>query len=145
MLPRDLPDRVTKSTPDGKITPTRTWNLRVAAYHDAKQTNTTSTEEDHPTLVGQPWEGVLLPTDITPHDITKLRDNLSLRLDDVFVVTYPKCGTTWMQQIVKLIWNNGEEDGRDIDEALPWIDPEKPEYAEVGCVIKLHSLVITSQ
>ena len=34
-------------------------------------------------------------------------------------------GTTWTQQIVKLIWNQGEEDGRKVVNALPWLDSVK--------------------
>ena len=30
-----------------------------------------------------------------------------------------------MQQIVKLIWNQGEEDGKKVVDALPWLDSEK--------------------
>ena len=31
------------------------------------------------------------------------------RDDDIFITTYPKCGTTWTQQIVSLLFNNGNE------------------------------------
>ncbi|KAI1294812.1 Sulfotransferase 1E1 [Halotydeus destructor] len=36
--------------------------------------------------------------------------------DDLFICTYPKCGTTWMQQIVTLIFNNGKIDGEETAE-----------------------------
>lgn len=48
--------------------------------------------------------------------------NLKLFPDDTWVVTYPKCGTTWAQQIVKLILSKGEDDGKKINEAVPWIE-----------------------
>lgn len=32
--------------------------------------------------------------------------NLSIRDDDIFVVTMPKCGTTWMQEAAWLILND---------------------------------------
>ena len=54
--------------------------------------------------------------------IAEQREKVIIRPDDVFVVTYPKCGTTWMQQIVKLIANNGVENGIDHDAAIPWIE-----------------------
>ena len=66
-------------------------------------------------------EGILLPFGVTAEHVIKQRDNLILRPSDVFVATYPKCGTTWMQQIVKLIVNNGVETGMDLDEFCPWM------------------------
>lgn len=42
--------------------------------------------------------------------------------DDLWIVTFPKAGTTWTQQIVKLIHSRGEDDGRKINEAVPWIE-----------------------
>ena len=48
--------------------------------------------------------------------------NLQLYPDDVWVVTYPKSGTTWMQQIVRLIRNNGVQDDVKIDKAAPWLE-----------------------
>ena len=65
-------------------------------------------------------EGMLTPPGMTAEEVIKHRDSLTLRPSDVFIATYPKCGTTWMQQIVKLIVNNGVETGMDIDEFCPW-------------------------
>lgn len=51
---------------------------------------------------------------------------LQLYPDDVWVVTYPKCGTTWTQQIVKLVRNKGEGDGLNISESIPWLEGRYP-------------------
>ena len=66
--------------------------------------------------------GIRLPPGVSAATVRNIIENVSVKKDDVFVATYPKCGTTWMQQIVKLIWNNGIEDNRDVAEALPWIE-----------------------
>lgn len=42
------------------------------------------------------------------------------RPTDVFVVTYPKCGTTWMTQICHALRTNGSMDFGDINEVCPW-------------------------
>ena len=44
------------------------------------------------------------------------------RPTDVFVATYPKCGTTWMQQIMHQLRSGGDMSYRDITEVVPWID-----------------------
>ena len=41
---------------------------------------------------------------------------------DVFVASYPKSGTTWVQHIVSLIKNNGVDDGMDIDDKWLWYE-----------------------
>ena len=41
---------------------------------------------------------------------------------DVFVASYPKSGTTWVQHIVSLIKNNGVDDGQDIDDKWLWYE-----------------------
>ena len=48
--------------------------------------------------------------------------NMEWRPDDIWIVTYPKCGTTWTQQIVRLIINRGKEDGVMITDAVPWVE-----------------------
>jgi hypothetical protein len=47
-----------------------------------------------------------------------------LRLDatDVVVATYPKCGTTWVQQIVHGLRTRGSMDFEEISLVVPWIE-----------------------
>ena len=56
------------------------------------------------------------------------------RPDDVFISTFPKCGTTWTQQIVTLIFNNGvlppEVEDSCIFAASPFLEAEGKEAAE---------------
>ena len=44
------------------------------------------------------------------------------RESDVFVVTTPKCGTTWMQQILHQLRTGGDMEFREITEVVPWIE-----------------------
>ena len=64
--------------------------------------------------------GVYLPR-ITPERWEKLK-NFPLNHDDVFIASYPKSGTTWMQQIVKLLRNGGPQDSVLLDRAIPWLE-----------------------
>lgn len=74
--------------------------------------------------------GVLVPTYITKERIDELR-KMPVYSDDLFIVTYPKSGTTWMQQIVKLIRNNGVDDSRPVTEVIPWVE-QNPQRVEVS-------------
>ena len=65
--------------------------------------------------------GVLVPPFITQERLDKLKD-FSLRPDDIWVVTYPKAGTTWTQQIVRLAQNGGVDDGQKISTSVPWLE-----------------------
>jgi hypothetical protein len=44
------------------------------------------------------------------------------RASDVFVSTYPKCGTTLLQQIVHGLRTGGDMDFEEITEVIPWIE-----------------------
>ena len=65
--------------------------------------------------------GFLVPYFIKQEVVDKLKD-FELYPDDVWVVTYPKCGTTWTQQIVRLLRNNGVQDDVRITTAVPWLE-----------------------
>lgn len=75
-------------------------------------------------------DGVSLPPD---NKLRELHDRFTTRDGDVFVVTYPKCGTIWTTQIVKLVLNNGVDDTAvDNDVARPWIELTPPETIAVS-------------
>lgn len=42
------------------------------------------------------------------------------RPSDVFVVTYPKCGTTWVTQILHALRTNADMSFDDLNEVVPW-------------------------
>lgn len=65
--------------------------------------------------------GLLVPSLVTQEHLEKLR-NFQLYTDDVWIITYPKCGTTWTQQIVRLLRDKGEQDDVKISTAIPWLE-----------------------
>ena len=64
--------------------------------------------------------GYILPR-MTPERWEELK-TFPLQHGDVFIVTYPKSGTTWMQQIVKLLRNGGQVDDVILDVSIPWLE-----------------------
>lgn len=60
-------------------------------------------------------------------------DMVTIRPEDVIVVTPPKCGTTWMQTIVALLLSGDPEVETELSVKMPWVDiriREMPEVAE---------------
>ena len=65
--------------------------------------------------------GLVVPVFVKQEVLEKLKE-LKLRDDDVWIVTYPKAGTTWVQYIVHLLHNGGKDDGAKITDAVPWLE-----------------------
>jgi hypothetical protein len=64
------------------------------------------------------FKGLLVPPYVSEEWMEEL-STFELNPDDV---SYPKSGTTWTQQIVKLIQSGGKDDGRKISDAIPFVD-----------------------
>ena len=97
---------------------------------DTSQTSTVATSGESgagppPMPVSLPeykFHGLAVPFSFDFEWIEQMKD-MKLRPDDVWVVTYPKCGTTWTQQIVRLIINRGKDDGLTaVRDAVPWLE-----------------------
>ena len=57
------------------------------------------------------------------------------KASDVFVASYPKSGTTWVQHIVSLIKNKGVDDGQDLDDKWLWYEQFSAAEVEVNASI----------
>ena len=79
-------------------------------------------------------KGVPLPPFIGQKRIDEYK-NWPLLQDDVYIVAFPKSGTTWTQQIVKLIKNNGVDDDVVIEKSIPWVDERGPEEYKVNYAV----------
>ena len=66
--------------------------------------------------------GLKVPKNIDYQWVENMKDTVKVKSDDIWIVTYPKCGTTWTQQIVRLIINRGKDDGLTLSEGVPWVE-----------------------
>src|SRR6188474_2434272 len=68
------------------------------------------------------------PIFISQADMDLIAKEFVAKDGDVFVVTYPRSGTTWTEQIVHLLVNNGEQGEQRLTDAVPWLEtlPHRP-------------------
>lgn len=59
-------------------------------------------------------------------------DMVDIRPDDIFVVTPPKCGTTWTQTIVALLLSGDPDVETELSVKMPWGDIRIREMSEVA-------------
>ena len=66
-------------------------------------------------------------------DIHRLHDarilaGFKARSTDVLITTAPKCGTTWMQQILHQLRSGGDSTFETIDDVVPWLEIQRAGY-----------------
>ncbi len=65
--------------------------------------------------------GVVVPGFVKQEEVDRLR-SFKLYPDDIWVVTFPKCVTTWTQQIVRLINSKGVQNDIEISDVVTWLE-----------------------
>ncbi|XP_074606271.1 sulfotransferase 1E1-like [Acropora palmata] len=77
-------------------------------------------------------KGLNIPTLNTgdPAKLEQYLSNFQTKSDDVFVVSYPKSGTTWTQEIVWQIHNEGKVSKEIIGRRVPYLEFVTVEYTE---------------
>ncbi|XP_069830976.1 amine sulfotransferase-like isoform X2 [Dendropsophus ebraccatus] len=71
------------------------------------------------------YKGTYFASWVTSLQVVKDLEHMEIRESDVFLVTYPKSGTVWTQQILSLIFNEGQRNGTEQTEninRMPWIE-----------------------
>uniref|UniRef100_A0A8C4QCF3 Sulfotransferase n=1 Tax=Eptatretus burgeri TaxID=7764 RepID=A0A8C4QCF3_EPTBU len=71
------------------------------------------------------FRGTFFLPDIYKPEILEQVEDFSVRDDDVFIVTYPKSGTTWMQNIMALVFLEGDVKPLEnvvISQKVPWLE-----------------------
>ena len=71
---------------------------------------------------------IKFPIFISQADMDLIEKEFIVEDGDIFVVTYPRSGTTWTEQMVHLLLNNGEQGEQRITDAVPWLEtlPHRP-------------------
>ena len=71
---------------------------------------------------------IKFPVFISQADMDLIEKEFVPKDGDVFVVTYPRSGTTWTEQIVHLLVNQGEQGEQRLTDAVPWLEtlPHRP-------------------
>ncbi len=71
---------------------------------------------------------IKFPIFISQADMDLIEKEFVPKLGDVFVVTYPRSGTTWTEQMVHLLVNNGVQGEQRLTDAVPWLEtlPHRP-------------------
>ncbi|GBM47705.1 hypothetical protein AVEN_167172-1 [Araneus ventricosus] len=87
-------------------------------------------------------DGMLFPAECS-HEILRDAMNYEPEIGDIFVVTYPKCGTTWTTQIVSLILRNGKPlmTAKEYFTSIPFLEmTPMEEFSKIPrpCCIKTH-------
>ncbi|KAM3592838.1 uncharacterized protein V6R79_026325 [Siganus canaliculatus] len=71
------------------------------------------------------YKGVYMPKHIHTPERLKYFEDFSFRSDDVIIATYPKSGTSWMQEMIPLIINEGDSTSVDTIptwKRVPWLE-----------------------
>ena len=68
------------------------------------------------------------PFMISQEDMDLIEKEFVIKDDDIFVVTFPRSGTTWTEQMVHLLVHNGEQGQQRLTDAVPWLEtlPHRP-------------------
>ncbi|XP_026208042.1 sulfotransferase family 2, cytosolic sulfotransferase 2 [Anabas testudineus] len=80
------------------------------------------------------YKGVYVPSHLHPPHSLRYYEEFAFRPDDIIVATYPKSGTTWMQEIVPLVVSGGDPASVETLpnwDRVPWLEEQR------ACILNL--------
>ena len=99
-----------------------------------KQAKENEKEDECPMAITYVNNGIVYPPMLDQKCVDNLIQNWKPLPEDVYVVGYMRSGTTWTQQILKLIRNNGVDDGVELHISTPWVE-SAPDKWKVTCIL----------
>jgi hypothetical protein len=98
-------------------------------------------EDECPLAINYVKNGVPYPPMLDQMCVENFIKNWKLLPEDVYVVGFLRSGTTWTQQILKLIRNNGVDDGVELYTSVPWAESNPDEWKDMASPrsFKIHS------
>ncbi|XP_038565671.1 sulfotransferase 2B1-like [Micropterus salmoides] len=82
------------------------------------------------------YKGVYVPSGLHPPQSLKYYEEFTFRPDDTLIATYPKSGTTWLQEIVPLIMSGGDPASVETLhnwDRVPWLEESR------ACILNLEA------
>ena len=76
------------------------------------------------------YDGTAQPAFITEARMEEIKEKHQSRPDDIFIATYVKSGTTWLQYLVYEIMGRPQGDYEQINLAVPWLEEESQELID---------------
>ena len=90
----------------------------------------TKSKSNFSELIHRPTGKRLLVLGSITQSIIDSASKYQAKSSDIFVCAYPKCGTTWLQNIVWLIVYNGESFQGNIKKSIPMLEFDGCEFTE---------------
>ena len=82
------------------------------------------------------YKGCVVSEEAVTTGLMEKISNLEVQDEDVFVASFPKSGTTWLQQVVYLLYHPDNPDSELMEWKFPYLEHAYPGEKIIHCLLK---------